>query len=134
MAYKNPEDQKAYARAHYQANKAVYAARARAHTTKQRRLIREYVNMVKSVECMDCERYYGPHIMDFDHRPDEEKSFTIGAALSEGYPLRAVQEEIKKCDVVCANCHRERTFQRRVAKQEEIVYSAGSAVEQPGSS
>ncbi len=23
--------------------------------------------------------------------------------------------EVSKCDIVCANCHRERTFRRRVA-------------------
>lgn len=44
--------------------------------------------------------------MDFDHLGD--KKFAVGSSIS--YTLDAVREEIAKCEVVCANCHRERTY------------------------
>lgn len=58
--------------------------------------------------CMDCG--YNKHAcaLDFDHRPGEIKLFNV-AALMSGVWAR-VEAEIAKCDVVCANCHRVRTF------------------------
>jgi hypothetical protein len=50
--------------------------------------------------------------MDFDHRDPSAKGYTVSRML-----LRASTEEIlreaAKCDVVCANCHRMRTYLRR---------------------
>ena len=49
--------------------------------------------------------------MDFDHREGEVKT----AHVSQMVKLMSVpklHEEIEKCDVVCANCHRIRTFKR----------------------
>lgn len=48
--------------------------------------------------------------------------------------LETVKAEVEKCDVVCANCHRERTYQRKVASGEVSVYAVVSGVEQSGSS
>jgi hypothetical protein len=69
--------------------------------------------------------------MQLDHRPGSGKRFGVGAPLwasgaSERAALAAAVEEmgsveaafeaeLAKCDVVCANCHAERTFQRRLA-------------------
>ena len=41
-----------------------------------------------------------------------DKSFSIGQALSRKR-RQAILDEIEKCEVVCANCHRRRTAQRR---------------------
>jgi len=46
--------------------------------------------------------------MDFDHRPGVEKKFDVGAGYS--YTMENVIAENKKCDIVCANCHRLRTY------------------------
>jgi len=49
--------------------------------------------------------------MQFDHRPEEQKIAHVGwfawRADKEGLEL-----ELKKCDVVCANCHAIRTKSR----------------------
>jgi hypothetical protein len=47
--------------------------------------------------------------MDFDHRNPEEKEYEISKLIS-GCQLTKLWKELEKCDVVCANCHRERTF------------------------
>ena len=65
--------------------------------------------------CLDCGVVYPYYVMDFDHRPEETKSFNISkmnqyAATSDR--ISKVMKEIDKCDYVCANCHRERTQER----------------------
>ncbi|MDQ3748589.1 MAG: hypothetical protein M3367_06190 [Acidobacteriota bacterium] len=64
---------------------------------------------MKNRPCADCEKTYPPYVMDFDHT--ENKLFTIGAGLHNYH--KKVIAEIAKCDVVCANCHRERTFGKK---------------------
>jgi len=57
--------------------------------------------------CMDC-GYSNVIALDMDHRDPNEKKHGI-STLTSGGRLRQLKEEIEKCDVVCANCHRIRT-------------------------
>lgn len=91
------------------------AAKARANREymKRRRIARRaLVDKIKSAPCADCGNSFAPHVMQFDHRPGSDKRFNIGERLV-GVPEDALIEEIAKCDVVCANCHCDRTHQRR---------------------
>lgn len=87
------------------------------HRTRVNKNLRKYYarrrNLIanfKNRPCMDCQGWFEPVQMDFDHRPGEIKLFGLGA----NYCLKweTVIKEIKKCDVVCANCHRLRTYRR----------------------
>ncbi len=51
-------------------------------------------------------------MLEFDHREGETKLFCI--SRSNGVGMRALQDEIAKCDIVCANCHASRTYMRLV--------------------
>jgi hypothetical protein len=53
--------------------------------------------------------------MDFDHRPGTEKLFEIADYLATRVvsTYAKLDAEIEKCDVVCSNCHRIRTQERR---------------------
>ena len=83
-----------------------------ARAAQRRREIREYVMQVKSAPCTDCGRTYPPYVMEFDHLPGNGKAFNIGfMATRVGWAK--IKAEIDKCEVVCANCHRIRTFQRQ---------------------
>ena len=66
----------------------------------------------KSVPCKDCKRVFPYYVMDFDHLRD--KKFTIGQGRRKN--LEVLRQEIAKCEVVCSNCHRERTFKRQKQK------------------
>jgi len=48
--------------------------------------------------------------MDF-HHVDGEKSMTLGEV--GGASLKRIHAEIAKCIVLCANCHRIRTYTKR---------------------
>jgi hypothetical protein len=90
----------------YLTNKEQYAQRA----LRNRITCREYIRIVKSGSpCTDCGVKYPHYVMDFDHLGD--KSFNVSQA-SHWTSLEAVKKEIAKCELVCANCHRERTFSR----------------------
>jgi hypothetical protein len=99
-----------YHRAHYLANKQRYIEQA---ATQQRKLRLKrtlyLIEYLKAHPCVDCGEL-DPLVLEFDHLGD--KSFDIGRCL----PYRRWQDildEIAKCDVVRANCHRRRTTKRR---------------------
>ena len=69
----------------------------------------------EGIPCMECNGVFPWCVMDFDHRPEEDKSFGIatfsGQALS-ATNIAKIEKEIAKCDIVCSNCHRIRTRDR----------------------
>lgn len=75
---------------------------------------RAVVDAAKSRPCQDCGQSYPPYVMDLDHRPGSGKILNLAAMVSgrSRYSLDDIRAEIAKCDVVCANCHRVRTFAR----------------------
>lgn len=77
-----------------------------------RKFHREYVNSIKNKPCTDCSKIFILWVMELDHRDDEEKIKTISQMVGEGYSLKNIKKEIDKCDVVCSNCHRIRTYNR----------------------
>lgn len=79
----------------------------------QKKTIRKYIQDYKmSKGCTDCSYKEHPRALEFDHRPDEEKLFTIGSTSGNNYGLKKFKQEMNKCDVVCANCHAIRTASR----------------------
>lgn len=85
-----------------------YAATKDGHR-ERRATVRAFVDWLKSVPCADCRRELDPVCMDFDHLRD--KSFNLSRATSRVFKsLDALQAEVMKCEVVCANCHRLRTW------------------------
>lgn len=74
----------------------------------RRKKIQEFIRNYKlSKGCADCG--YNKHhaALEFDH-VDGEKEFNVCNAKS----IKQAKEEIKKCEVVCSNCHRIRTYER----------------------
>jgi hypothetical protein len=61
--------------------------------------------------CADCGRHFHFAAMDFDHI-DGTKVAGI-ATLAIAGSFQKMLREIEKCEVVCSNCHRIRTFVRR---------------------
>ena len=55
--------------------------------------------------CVDCGED-DPVVLEFDHRGDKVDSIS---ELMVRRGLEVLKEEIKKCDVRCANCHRKKT-------------------------
>ncbi len=97
MRLKYPERRKRY--------KRTSAARRRAKLTAT-------IATLKDQPCTDCRQRYIAAVMEFDHvrgskRKDVSRAKTLASAL----------QEITKCELVCANCHRVRTYERAQARQ-----------------
>lgn len=91
-----------------------YKAKALVYATKRQAIGKEFINTFKNAPCVDCGGTFPQYVMDFDHVRGVKT-----ANLSEmgSYMLDRVIDEIEKCDLVCANCHRMRTYQRQHAEQ-----------------
>ena len=66
---------------------------------------------LKSQPCADCGGTFPPIAMDFDHIEDNKVKSV--SRLSAG-SIDRLMTEIEKCEVVCSNCHRVRTHNRRL--------------------
>lgn len=73
---------------------------------KQKRLAREHIKTIKEQSgCKICGNK-NIHCLDFHHRPRTKKKNTICNLVRHGYSLAVIKKEIKKCDIICSNCHR----------------------------
>lgn len=97
----------------YMPYKNIEAERKFSRTYQQKRRLkwRKFLDIQKDKPCMDCNIKYISCVMDFDHRPNETKLFVVS---NNSYkPHETIVKEIAKCDVVCSNCHRIRTYRRK---------------------
>ena len=87
-------------------------ARIRQAMDRQNRTSRNYaVDLKIGKPCTDCGVTYPPPCMEWDHVPERgPKMFNLGRA---DFSMDRVLAEIKKCDLVCACCHRIRTWNRK---------------------
>ncbi len=77
----------------------------------RRNAFKEWYKSLKDKPCMDCGHKYPYYVMDFDHR--ENKEYTLARCVVSGHNKQRILKEISKCDLVCSNCHRERTHSRK---------------------
>lgn len=61
--------------------------------------------------CVDCGHKYPHFILEFDHKPGYRKLDNVYRVLKK-YGIEMAWKEVRKCDVVCSNCHKIRTNER----------------------
>jgi hypothetical protein len=98
-----------YLKGHYAKYKAYYVSKAKVSKLKAYRANRSLVDDYLSTHpCADCGEP-DPIVLEFDHvRGVKEKSVSV-LAFSLGSSAKRIMEEIAKCEVRCANCHRRKT-------------------------
>lgn len=116
MAYADPLDERGREsrRKHYRANKAQYVRRAQEREREMKAWLREQKT---DKACMDCGVVYPSYVMDFDHRDPALKVGEVNQVIKRG-SWQALRDEVAKCDLVCANCHRIRTWAPRRGEAE----------------
>lgn len=89
--------------------KSPYIERKRAHWRASAAMLNE----IRDVPCVDCGRRFPPCVMQFDHRDPATKKYVVSRMITRAHAT--ILEEVAKCDIVCTNCHRDRTYKRRFA-------------------
>lgn len=77
---------------------------------------RTAVQEAKNKPCTDCGLRYPYYVMEFDHLDSDAKHFNVSAGVTR-VSYERLMAEIAKCEVVCANCHAERTHQRKQTRK-----------------
>ena len=100
----------AYGREYYRNNRDVQKSRLLRNTAARRadnqtRMI-EYLRTHPCVDCGEADIV----VLQFDHLSNKERN--VSSMLSGGWSWYAIEQEIAKCEVRCANCHRLRTALR----------------------
>lgn len=67
----------------------------------------------ESNPCTDCGGYFHFSMMDFDHVNGDKRSNIAWMKCSN---IDTLKSELDKCELVCSNCHRYRTYTRRLAR------------------
>ena len=76
-----------------------------------REVARQYAwDYLSTHPCIGCGED-NPVVLEFHHRSD--KDMAVGYMVSAGFSIARIQQEIDKCDVLCANCHRKLTAKER---------------------
>lgn len=99
-------DQRPYNVAYYARNREAEIARV----TKRQQATLAWLRELRTVPCVDCGERFPPYVMEFDHRDPETKLFALTSSRAMLKPREELLAEIAKCDIVCANCHRARTY------------------------
>lgn len=94
-----------------------YAANREKHLVvikeRKQRILKEtrekYLRYLLDHPCVDCGET-DVRVLEADHIRD--KQYTISIMINDGYSWPKILAELKKCEIVCANHHRIRTYER----------------------
>lgn len=74
---------------------------------KRRQLLKEKCVLYLGGKCKHCEYNKCIAALEFHHRNGSHKSFEIAKAICSEFAWARLKVELDKCDLLCANCHRE---------------------------
>ena len=96
--------------AYYQADRQRHRARGdRLLASRMAEARRHVGSILAGSACTDC-GLRDPVVLEFDHLDEERRDISV--MISRGAKIPALDAEIAKCQIVCANCHRRRTAVR----------------------
>lgn len=96
--------------AHYTQNPRYYKDKAKERDKIVRTENLQFViDYLKQHPCVDCGES-DPLVLEFDHIRDKDKN--VSRLVAERASLDRIKEEIEKCEVRCANCHRRKTVKQ----------------------
>lgn len=97
----NSDRLRAYRREWYARNRD----HAKARVSSRRVALKQWMRELKqTLKCSTCGEDH-PACLQFHHKDPTQKEMSLAAALRSGWGLDKIRSEIRKCTVLCANCH-----------------------------
>ena len=106
MPFKDIDKRRKYRREWYSKNKDS----EKEHVKKRKNQLKKWFRGYKrNMFCSICLEKH-PAIIEFHHKNPHKKEKNIGLMVNDGFSKKKILEEIKKCQVLCANCHRKKHY------------------------
>lgn len=103
------DHRKTYSKLHYEKYGDDYRARAKARRQRLKTEFRDgIVAYLSGNACVICGEN-DIRALEFDHIDPKNKLFNISQAVRLGYSWDDVSRELKKCRILCSNCHKKHT-------------------------
>jgi hypothetical protein len=117
MPFKDPEKRRAYQARYHKEWYRKNAAKRRQYSRNKKRALRAWWdNYRKTMRCVRCGES-DIACLDLHHREGQHKSFRLSLAISDGFSKARILAELKKCEALCANCHRKLHWARRRSRK-----------------
>ncbi len=107
MPYKDNEKKKEYSRRwhkdHYTGSyKQDRLDNAKARHIEVKKRFKEYKSTLSCLSCGESDEC----CLDFHHRDPTKKDLPVSRAITNNWSWKRLMEEVEKCEILCANCHR----------------------------
>ena len=97
-------------RAYFKARGDVHLEQVKASRVARRATARAFVlDLLATRACADCGQT-DPVVLEFDHVG--VKAEAVSVLVGAGASAERIRQEIDRCEIVCVNCHRRRTYSR----------------------
>lgn len=101
LSFECKECHKIIRKAYYENNKVKEQSRIKERRVELKKTYKEFK---KTLKCTLCNEDH-PATLQFHHLDPNEKEIEVSLAVTNGWSFKRIEEEIKKCIVLCANCH-----------------------------
>ena len=116
MPFKDREYRLKYRRKWYAKNRESEIA----HVVRRKREIKEWLASYKgNLSCKKCGENH-PATLEFHHKKGSEKGGAISYLADRGCSIKKILEEMKKCEVLCSNCHQKLHHYERKANSKHL--------------
>ena len=121
MPFKDPAVRKVrqaqYSKAYYERNKQNVIKKINA----KKRVHRTWFNNYKAtLSCIEC-GFDHPAALDFHHVERKKTNRKVNELVSDGHTKKRILEELAKCVVLCANCHRVHHHEERLILKKKLA-------------